>query len=157
MRMPAWPTTVSWVDLPKIDVDRALTDFVAAVTASNIDAHTRLVGFQGDFTFDQRVITFQPEPVRPAGLTANNWNVSGSILPGSGNMRTLRVSAFSLDLTPLKGEGTLFELNLRRVSKSPQSTLLRWAEPPDHFFFIDADLNTPRPIRTAPGQIDLKQ
>jgi hypothetical protein len=46
------------------------------VTTTAIDAKNKLVGFQGDFTFNERVVTFQSEPVQNAGLTGGNWNVS---------------------------------------------------------------------------------
>ena len=98
-----------------------------------------IVGFQGDFTFDERIVTFQSPPVQKAGLTGGNWNVSGNVLPGAGPIRTLRISAYSNDLTPLSGSGTLFELRMTRVSKADQSTQLLWAAPPDNFIFIDTD------------------
>src|SRR5207249_1352255 len=113
----------------------------------------RLVGFQGDFTFDERMVTFQESPVQNAGLTAGNWNVSGNILPGLGPIRTLRVSAYSNDVTPLSGSGTLFELRMTRVSKAAQRTQLIWAAPPDQFIFIDADLKAQRPGHAAPGSV----
>ena len=113
---------------------------------SEINAEASIVGFQGDFSFDERVVTFQDPPVEAAGLTSNNWNVSGNVLPGKGPIRTLRISAYSLDFAPLSGEGTLFELKMVGVSVLPQSTQLIWAPPPDNFIFIDADLNTQAPI-----------
>jgi hypothetical protein len=82
-----------------------------------IDATSKLVGFQGDFTFDERVVTFASQPVSNAGLTGGNWNVSGNVLPGEGPIRTLRISAYSNDFTPLKGEGTLFNLNMIRGAR----------------------------------------
>ena len=81
----------------------ASTNFIAPVTTTAIDAKNKLVGFQGDFTFDERVITFQGEPVQKAGITGGNWNVSGNVLPGRGPIRTLRISAYSNDFTPLSG------------------------------------------------------
>ena len=78
-------------------------NFIAAVRSSEIDAKNKLVGFQGDFTFDERVVTFQSQPVQKAGLTAGNWNVSGNVLDGPGPIRTLRISAYSNDFTPLSG------------------------------------------------------
>ena len=75
-----------------------------------------------------------------AGLTAGNWNVSGNILPGPGPIRTLRVSAYSNDVTPLSGSGTLFELRMKGVSHIGQRSQLLWAAPPDEFIFIDSDL-----------------
>ena len=114
------PATIAVVALPEVAVDQlrmlsrveSKSNFIAAVTTSAIDPKNRLVGFQGDFTFDERVITFQSEPVQKAGMTGGNWNVSGNVLPGTGPIRTLRVSAFSNDFTPLSGSGTLFELRM---------------------------------------------
>jgi hypothetical protein len=123
------------------------------VTTTAIAAKNKLVGFQGDFTFDQRVVTFQSEPVRKAGLTRGNWNVSGNVLPGAGPIRTLRISGYSNNLTPLSGSGTLFELNMTRVSKAARGTPLLWAAPPNQFIFIDADLNTQRLGHAAPGSV----
>jgi len=114
-----------------------------------------LVGFQGDFTFDSSIVTFQNPPVSAAGLTGTNWNVSGNVL-GSGTIRTLRVSAFSNDFTPLSGSGTLFNLNLTRVTSTPgASTALIWVAPPNDFYFIDADLENHPPGSTPPGSITL--
>ena len=164
------PATVAVVALPEVVVDQLRTpknsrgqvlsrvqskgNFIAAVRTSVIDAKNKLVGFQGDFTFDERVVTFQSEPVQNAGLTAGNWNVSGNVLPGAGPMRTLRISAYSNDFTPLSGEGTLFELNMTRVSEAAQSTSLTWAAPPNNFIFIDADLNTQKPGKAAAGNVE---
>jgi hypothetical protein len=39
------------------------------------------------------------------------------------------------------------------MSKAGQITQLFWAAPPDHFIFIDADLNTHKPGYTAPGSV----
>ena len=105
------------VALPEIAVDASYNNFIAQVTTSAIDAANNLVGFQGDFTFDERVVTFDNEPVQRAGITGGNWNVSGNVLPGAGPIRTLRVSAYSNDFAPLSGAGTLFELKMNRVSK----------------------------------------
>jgi hypothetical protein len=145
------PATVGAVALPEIAVAQSKSNLIAAVRTTAIDAKNRLVGFQGDFTFDERVVTFQSEPVQKAGLTGGNWNVAGTVLAGTGPIRTLRISAYSNDFTPLSGSGTLFELRMTRVSKAAQGTQLMWAAPPDHFIFIDADLNTQSPINTAPG------
>src|SRR5205814_649930 len=137
--------TVAAVVLPEVAADQSKSTFIAAVRTTAIDGKNNLVGFQGDFTFDERVVTFQSQPVQKAGITGGNWNVSGNVLPGAGPIRTLRVSAFSNDFTPLSGSGTLFELRMTRVSKTAQSTQLIWAAPPDQFIFIDADLNTQEP------------
>src|SRR5207344_2246500 len=108
-------STVAEVTLPVVAVDRSKTSLIASVRSSDIDAKNKLVGFQGDFTFDQRVVSFQDEPVQKAGMTSGNWNVSGNVLPGTGPIRTLRVSAFSTDFAPLSGSGTLFELRMAKV------------------------------------------
>ena len=149
------PITVETLALPNAAVAPSTTDFIAAVTTTNIDAKNKLVGFQGDFTFDERRVTFQSEPVQNAGLTADNWNVSANILPAAkpGPIRTLRISAFSLDLTPLSGSGTLFELRMTRVSKPAPATQLIWAQPPDNFIFIDSDLKMQKPGNAAPGSV----
>jgi hypothetical protein len=147
------PATVAAVALPEVAINPSGTNFAAAVTTSDIDARNKLVGFQGDFTFDERVVTFQSEPVQKAGLTGGNWNVSGNVLPGTGPIRTLRISAYSNDFTPLSGSGTLFELRMTRVSKATQGTPLNWAAPPNHFMFIDADLNTQEPGNAAAGSV----
>ena len=116
-----------------------------------------LVGFQGDFTFNSSVVTFQSTPVSGAGLTANNWNVTGNVIPGTGPIRTLRISAFSNDFTPLSGSGTLFHLNMTRVSSTPgASTALTWVPPPDNFVFIDANLDSHAPGSTPPGSITIQ-
>ena len=147
------PSTVAKLSLPDVAADQSVANFVAAVTTSLIDGKNKLVGFQGDFTFDERVVTFQSPPVQKAGITGGNWNVSGNVLPGTGPIRTLRVSAFSNDFAPLNGSGTLFELRMSMVSKATQSTQLLWAVPPDHFFFINADLNVQKPGAAASGSV----
>jgi hypothetical protein len=144
------PATVA---LPEVTVDQSKSNFVAAVTTTEIDATNKLVGFQGDFTFDERVVTFQSEPVRKAGLTGGNWNVTGNVLAGAGPIRTLRISAYSSDFAPLSGSGTLIELRMTRVSKAAQGTQLIWALPPEHFIFIDADLKTQKPGYPASGGV----
>ena len=127
------------------------------MVTSAIDPADNLIGFQGDFTFDSTVVTFQVPPVSTAGLTVGNWNVSGNVLPGPGPIRTLRVSAFSNDFTPLSGSGTLYNLNMTRVSStSGASTPLTWAAPPDNFIFIDFNLDSYAPGSTPPGSITIQ-
>ena len=156
-------STVAAVALPEVAVDQSKSNFIAAVKTSAIDAKNKLVGFQGDFTFDERVVTFQSEPVQKAGITGGNWNVSGNVLPGEGPIRTLRISAYSNDFTPLSGSGTLFELRMRTVSvrNSGHSEFrtfpLVWAAPPDGFIFIDADLNTQKPGSAVAGVVALRR
>ena len=104
-----------------------------------------MVGFQGDFTFNSIVVTFQVRLSQGAGLTATNWNVSAQHYPGGGSIRTLRISAFSNNLTPLSGSGTLFQLNMPRVGGTAVRAPLTWKAAPDNFFFIDASLNSRSP------------
>ena len=146
-------STVAAVALPEVAVAPSKSNFIAPVRTTEIDAKNKLVGFQGDLTFDERVVTFQSQPVQAAGLTGTNWNVTGNVLPGAGPIRTLRVSAYSTDFTPLSGSGTLFELRMTRVRPGAQSTQLIWAAPPDDLIFIDADLNTQRAGNAAPGSV----
>ena len=124
------PILVAMVSLPTATIDTSVTNFTQPVVTSAINPADNLIGFQGDFTFDETVVTFQNPPVSGAGLTAGNWNVTGNILAGPGPIRTLRVSAFSNDFTPLSGSGTLYNLNMTRVSSTPgASTALTWAPP----------------------------
>jgi hypothetical protein len=149
--------TVAVVALPEVAVDpsKSNSTFITAVKTSTIDAKNTLVGFQGDLTFDERVVSFQSVPVQKAGLTGGNWNVSGNVLPGLGPIRTLRISAYSNDFTALTGSGTLFELRMTGVRKAAQSTPLIWAAAPDQFIFIDADLKTQKPGNAVPGSVTL--
>ena len=59
----------------------------------------------------------------------------------------------NLDLTPTGAAGTLFELRMTRASKAARGTRLIWAAPPDHFIFIDADLNSQRPGNATLGGV----
>jgi hypothetical protein len=150
---PALGVTVS---LPTATVTTAVTTFTPPVVTTDIDPSDNLIGFQGDFTFDETVVTFQAVPVSGAGLTGSNWSISGNVLPGGGPIRTLRVSAFSNDFTPLAGSGTLFNLNMTRVSSTPgASTALTWAADPNNFYFIDTDLNGHSPSE-PPGSITIQ-
>lgn len=112
------------------------------------------IGFQGDFTYDSAVINFATSgpfapPIRQAGLTGGNWNVNGNVLnTGPGTIKTLRISAFSNDFTPLTGAGTLFEIRPFRVSSTPgESTQLVWAVTPNNFLFIDDNLEDHTPTQ----------
>jgi hypothetical protein len=148
--------TVGTVSLPNAAVGLGRGNFSAAVTTTEIDARARLIGFQGDFTFDERMVRFQDPPAQNAGLTAGNWNVSANVLPGpgpaAGPIKTLRISAFSLDMTPLSGAGALFELKMTKVSSSGDPTQLLWVAPPN-FTFIDAELGAHKPGTTTSGSV----
>jgi len=135
-------TIVMSLSLPNVTVPASISKFIIPVRVSAIDPNKNLVGFQGEFTFDPSVVTFQDDPVQQAGLTSNNWNVSANVLAGLGPIRTLRISAFSNDFVPLSGDGVLFELRMLRVNPAPQATQLIWATAPNEFIFIDSDLKT---------------
>ena len=51
-------SSVTSVNLPEITGTQSRRGFTAPVTSSMVDAKENLVGFQGDFTFDERVVTF---------------------------------------------------------------------------------------------------
>ena len=109
------------VTLPTANFDNSVsstTNIILPVTTTQIDSFPNpgpnptpnpgdpgYIGFQADFSFDSTIVTFQAPMVQPVGLTATNWNVSAGIL-GTGPIKILRVSAFSLDFTPLSGSGT---------------------------------------------------
>lgn len=151
------PCLAATISLPIGTVTTAVTNFTQAVAASTLNGSDNLVGFQGDFTFDETIVTFQSPPVSGSGLTGTNWNVSGNIIPGGGPIRTLRISAFSNDFTPLSGSGVLFNLNLTRVSSTPgANTSLIWATSPNNFYFIDGDLKSHTPCSTPPGSITIQ-
>jgi hypothetical protein len=150
---PTIPSTVASVALPDVTFNQSKSSSIGAVKTSAIDPNSQLVGFQGDLTFDERVVTFESQPVQSAGLTANNWTVSGNVLPGPGPIRTLRISAFSNDFSPLSGTGTLFELRMTRVSKAAQAAQLVWATGPDQFVFIDANLSNLTVGNPASGNV----
>ena len=144
---------VAMVALPNVAVNPASSRFIAEVTTTAIDPNDNVVGFQGDFSFDSTLISFESDPVQKAGLTSGNWNVTGNVLDGPGPIRTLRISAFSNDARPLSGAGTLFQLRISRLSKTTSVTQLLWATPPDHFVFIDGELHTLKPGYSAPGSV----
>src|SRR6185295_18442527 len=47
------PSTVAALMLPEIAANQSQGNFAAAVKTSAIDGRHKLVGFQGDFTFDE--------------------------------------------------------------------------------------------------------
>ena len=144
LNAPAGGVTVS---LPIANFDTSVpinTQIIQPVTTTQIDASLNYVGFQGDFTFNETVCTFPAPFVQAAGLTGGgNWNVTANVLPGSGPIRILRVSAFAQDFVPLNGSGVLYNLRMLRVSSTPgANTPLTWQPDPDNFIFIDGDLNS---------------
>ena len=156
------PSLVEMVSLPTNTISTSVTTFTEPVVTSAINAANNLIGFEGDFTFDSTVVTFASPPVSAAGLTGGSpsWTVAGNILAGGGpTSRILRVSAFVSDATTgLSGSGTLYNLNMVRVSSTPgASTALTWAAPPNDFHFIDANLDSQAPDNTPPGSITTAQ
>ena len=150
------PILVATITLPTETVASSATTLALPVLTSEINPADNLIGFQGDLLFDETVVTFQSLAVSAAGVTGPNWNLLGNILPGPGPIRTLRISAFASDFTPLSGSGALFNLNMTRVSNTPgASTLLAWASLPNSFFFIDSDLEIQEPGRSPPGSITI--
>ena len=147
--------TVMNVALPKITATGTTKLLAAPVSASTVDGKNKLVGFEGDFTFDERAVKFDDEPVQKAGLTAGNWNVAGNVLPGSGPIRILRVSGYSTDFQPLSGAGTLFELRVNTITGGVENSALVWVEQPNQFIFINTDLQSQQPGTTTPGTIAL--
>jgi hypothetical protein len=141
------------VTLPEVTIDRSASRLILPVNVSSIDAENNIVGFQGDLTFDERVISFDQEPVEKAGLTSGNWNVSANVLPGVGPFRTLRISAFSTDFAPLSRSGELFALRMRTANGDVPTTQLTWAAPPGGFVFINADLAMQEPSYAASGRV----
>ena len=70
-------STVAAVALPEVAVAPSKSNFITAVRTTEIDAKNKLVGFQGDLTFDERVVTFQSQPVQAAGLTGGQLERDG--------------------------------------------------------------------------------
>ena len=139
------PVTVS---LPIDTLDTSVppaTVVPKPVSTTDIQTSFDLVGFQGDFTFNETIVSFASPPVQNSGLTGGNWNVSGNVLPGSGPIRTLRISAYSMDFVPLSGAGTLFGLRISKVGKGTRGPQSIWAAPPNNFIFIDGDLKIVEP------------
>lgn len=147
------PAAVAAIVLPNIAIEASVTDFIVKITTTAIDAKSKLVGFQGDLTFDENVVSFQSEPVQKTDLTGGDWNVSGNILAGTGPIRTLRISAYSNNLAPLSGSGTLLDLKMTRVDMAERSTQLVWAVSPDEFVFIGNDLKTHKPGYAGSGRV----
>lgn len=146
------PPTLTTVSLPTATFDISVpidTVIIEPMVTTYIGPSLNYIGFQGDFTFDERVVSFTSPFVQAAGLTATGWTVAANILPGAGPIRTLRVLGYVNDgLTPLNGSGILYELRMLRVSSTPNASApLTWAAPPDNFLFIDFDLNTVTPAQ----------
>ena len=149
------PSAVATVSLPIANISTSVTNFTLPVTTSNIDSTDNLQAFQGEFSFDSTVVTFQATPASGAGLTASSWTVAANV-SGAGTMKTLKISANSDNNTSLSGSGTLFNLNFTRVSNTPgQSTPLVWSNSPNNFVFIDTSLNKQAPGSTPSGSITI--
>lgn len=140
---PSSPLVESSVSLPIATVATpTVTNFNLTINVSDTTGQS-YIGFQGDFTFDSSVVTFQATPVTASGLTASGWSASGNVI-GAGTIRTLRViiDANSPDGTTfLTGAGTLCRLNMTRVSSSVGATTpLTWAVGPQAPRFVKCTL-----------------
>jgi hypothetical protein len=141
------------VSLPVITLDNqvpAETVLIQPILTTNLDFNRRYVGFQGDFTFDPNIVNFSPPYVESAGLTADGWSVLANVLNGPGTSKTLRVSGFSFNLTPLSGSGVLYNMRMLRVAGAPGAiTSLDWRLYPNGFLFFDDQL-----AEINPDQLD---
>ena len=137
-----------------------MTNFTQPVVTSAINAADNLVGFQGDFTFDETVVTFQSPPVSAAGLTntTGGWSVLGNVLAGPGPIRTLR----SL------GHRERYRHGAVRVGDSVQSEHDQGEQhagcehgadlgrAPDNLMFFDVNGDPHAPGSTPPGSITIQ-
>ena len=141
------------VALPISTIPTAVTTFTPQVITVGIDATEKLIGFEGDLSFDSSIVSFEETAVQTAGLTANDWTISGSII-GEGRVKTLRIVAYALNSTPpLQASGTLFELRMRRVSGGAGAVMsLNWAATND-FFFISSHGERVAPASAPAGRI----
>src|SRR4051812_47684883 len=83
----ATPNPLVKISLPVESLDNTIpinTVFLTPIMTTRVDPVLSYVGFQGDFTFDQTVVTFQAPFVEPGGLTASGWFVSANVLDGPG-------------------------------------------------------------------------
>src|SRR5450432_2895224 len=155
------PNPLITVTVPVATMDTSVpitTNIILPVNVSLMNPTTtggnNYVGFQGDLVFNETVCSFGTTgpgvgaEVQGAGITGSNWNVSANILVGTGPTgRILRVSAFSLDFTPMAGSGLMFNLKMFRVSSTPGDfTTLVWKPTPDNFIIIDDNLDTFAPL-----------
>ena len=144
------------VALPASTLPPDMGTFTLPVLTLTIDAADNLIWFQGEILFDSSVVTFPATPVQPAGLTANDWIVSGNVI-GKNKLKTLQIVGYSISqTTPLQGSGTLFELKFNRArgGRPGAGTSLTWA-PSGSFFFVDSQANARAPASTPPGRISI--
>lgn len=149
-------STVDTLSLPNISISPKSTNLIIPIKVSYIGSNSKIVAFQGDFTFDSSLITFETVPIQKAGLTAGNWTVAGNVMSSRGNLKTLRISAFANDLKPLISSGTLFELRVNKVKKPNKIAQLIWKASPDNFVFIDTSTNKQAPSALNTGNINIK-
>lgn len=149
-------STVDTLSLPNISISPKSRNLVIPIKVSYVGSKSKIVGFQGDFTFDSSLITFDSMPVQKAGLTAGNWTVAGNVISSRGNLKTLRISAFANDLKPLISSGTLFELRVNQAKKSNKIAQLIWKASPDNFVFIDTETNKQEPSALNTGSLNIK-
>ena len=138
------PFLVEEVTLPTADERPIDSSHFRDVKTSDINPNDNLIGFQGSFTFDETVFTFQDPPV--SFERAGNWSITGNVLPGPGPIRTLQVTAFSEDSTPLEGAGPLFRLRMIPNLSSREQAPWSGNQPQ-----ITLSSSMPTSIRMRPG------
>ena len=125
------------------------TVFTEPVTTTFLDQGQGWIQFQGDFTYDSAIVSFDATPAEPAGLTAAGWAVSGTIInSGPGSIKTLHITATGS--SALNGSGTLFNLRMVRVSTTPgDTTSLVWNQSPTNFRFGNAAGGQYAPVQNS--------
>lgn len=159
------PTPVARVTLPDQAIAASRGVFIVPVTVSKIDpaVHGNLQAFQGDFTYDSSIISFQSNPVTAGSVMINNggqWSLMANpnLTQTNATLKTLRITAFCLNNVGLATNGaasdTLFTLNLVRVGKAGTETAMIWSSPPNgHFRFFDTEGFARVPSGAPPGKI----
>ena len=127
-----------------------------AVTTTAIDGKNQLVGFQGDFTFDERVVHVRERAGQKGGTDRRQLECLRQCSERTGTDPDAADLGLLDRLHSAVRAGTLFELRMRTVSDSalrtPHSAFpLLWAAPPNQFIFIDANLQTQTPGEAAAG------
>src|SRR5262249_49346688 len=127
------------VNLPTADLDTSIpvtTVVMLPVNSTATDPALNFVGFQGDFIFDSSVLTSPPPYVAAGDVTANDRTVAGNVIdldPPHPPLKALRVSAFANGLSPLSGAGSLYKIQMIRMSNTTgANTTLTWRPAPSH-------------------------
>ena len=150
------PSTVAAIALPEVAVDQSRSSFIAAVRTSAIAATSNLVGFQGDFTFDERVVTFAERAGAKRGSPAATGTCRGTFCRERDRSGRCAYRPSRMTSRRSQGRGRCSNLKMIKVGQGAQGTPLIWAAPPDQFIFIDADLNTQKAGNAAPGSATIR-